>query len=319
MERNALTKVYEEVYDEKYGGWGDVHKFIDAAALELSYSKIDGGDGAALQRARQTLDANLHLIDPVWGGVYQYSDEVDWLSPHFEKLLSFQADDLRLYSEAYARWHDPRYLEAAKSLYGYMMKFLAAPDGGFHASQDADVSVEITGHDFYPKDEAGRRAIGMPRIDPHEYARETGWAIRALCKYYDVSGDASALAAAERAARWAIANRSRPSGTFTHDKQDRGGPFLDDDIAMTQAFTALYRSTGEREWLTHARAVLDFVNAHLRDRRAGYIAAPRPAQGRGVFREPVRDPQQNAALVRAANIAYRYTGNVRYQRMAAQE
>ena len=52
----------------------------------------------------RTQDANLHLIDPVWGGVYQYSDEVNWLSPHFEKLMSFQADDLRLYSEAYARW-----------------------------------------------------------------------------------------------------------------------------------------------------------------------------------------------------------------------
>jgi uncharacterized protein YyaL (SSP411 family) len=197
------------------------------------------------------------------------------------------------------------------------MKFLAAPDGGFHASQDADVSVEITGHDFYPKDEAGRHAIGMPRIDPHEYARETGWAIRALCKYYDVSGDASALAAAKRAGRWAIENRSLPSGTFTHDKQGRGGPFLDDQVAMTQAFTALYRSTGEREWLTHARAVLNYVNAHLRDPRAGYIAAPRTTKGRGVFREPVRDPQQNASLVRAANIVYRYTGNVRYQRMAA--
>ena len=78
--------------------------------------KIDGGDAMALQRARQTLDANLQLIDPVWGGVYQYSDEVDWQSPHFEKLMSFQADDLRLYSEAYERWHDPRYLAAAKSL-----------------------------------------------------------------------------------------------------------------------------------------------------------------------------------------------------------
>jgi uncharacterized protein YyaL (SSP411 family) len=84
-----------------------------------------------------TLDNNLLLIDPVWGGVYQYSDTLDWRSPHFEKLMSYQADDLRLYAEAYARWRDPRYLTAANSLYSYIDKFLTAPDGGFYVSQDA--------------------------------------------------------------------------------------------------------------------------------------------------------------------------------------
>ena len=316
-ERTALSAVYDQMYDEQHGAWGDVHKFIDDAALELTYSKIDGGDSTALRRARQTLDANLRLIDPFWGGVYQYSDEVDWLSPHFEKLMSFQADDLRLYSEAYARWHDPRYLAAAQSLYGYMTRFLAAPDGGFYASQDADVSVEITGHDFYPKDDAGRRAIGMPRLDKHEYARETGWAIRALCKYHDVTGDPEALAAAERAAYWAIANRLLADGGFRHDRRDRGGPFLDDGLSMSQAFVALYRSTGKPGWLRHGAEALDFINGSLRDRKAGYYAAPRCKAGQGAFREPVRQPEQNAALVRVANLVHHYTGDARYQRIAA--
>jgi uncharacterized protein len=314
-ERAALTKAYERIYDEQHGGWGDVHKFIDAAALELTYTKIDGGDASALQHARQTLDANLHLIDPVWGGVYQYSDEVDWSSPHFEKLMSFQADDLRLYSEAFARWQDPRYLAAANSLYRYMSTFLAAPDGGFYTSQDADVSAQVSGHDFYPKDDAARRAIGMPRIDTHEYAREAGWAIRALCKYYDVTDDKNALMKAERAAQWALANRSLHSGAFRHDTKDRGGPFLDDALAMSQAFVALYRSTGDRAWLAHAETVLGFINRGLRDPTAGYVAAPRSGD-RGVFRETVRQPEQNAAIVRVASLMHHYTGQVRYQKMA---
>ena len=145
-ERAAALQTYDEIYDDRHGGWGDVHKFIDAAVLELTYSKIDAGDMVALHRARQTLDANLRLIDPVRGGVYQNSDAVDWQSPHYEKLMEFQADDLRLYSEAYTRWKDPRYLAAAQSLYRYMTSFLAAPDGGFYVSQDADVSAQITGH-----------------------------------------------------------------------------------------------------------------------------------------------------------------------------
>jgi hypothetical protein len=315
-ERAAALQTYDEIYDDRHGGWGDVHKFIDAAVLELTYSKIDAGDMVALHRARQTLDANLRLIDPVWGGVYQYSDAVDWQSPHYEKLMEFQADDLRLYSEAYTRWKDPRYLAAAQSLYRYMTTFLAAPDGGFYVSQDADVSAQITGHEFYPKDDAGRRALGMPRVDSHEYARETGWAIRALCKYYDVTGDESALDHAVRAARWSIGNRLAPSGAFRHDAADRGGPFLDDSLAMSQALIALYRSTGDREWLARAKAVLAAINEQLRDPKAGFVAAPGARLTRGVFRNPILQPEQNAALVRVASLMHHYTGDTRYQKMA---
>jgi uncharacterized protein YyaL (SSP411 family) len=317
QERSAALQSYDGIYDDRHGGWGDVHKFIDAAALELTYAQIDAGEKVALHRARQTLDANLRLIDPVWGGVYQYSDEVDWRSPHFEKLMQFQADDLRLYSEAYARWKDPHYLAAAQSLYRYMTAFLAAPDGGFYVSQDADVSSQISGHEFYPRDEVGRQALGMPRIDVHEYARETGWAIRALCKYYDVTGNENALTQAVRAARWSVANRLARSGAFRHDAVDRGGPFLDDSLAMSQAFVALYRSTGDREWLSSAKAALAAINRQLRDSTAGFVAAPAANLKRGVFRNPIRQPEQNAALVRVASLMHHYTGDACYQRMAS--
>jgi hypothetical protein len=310
-QRVALLKSYNELYDSRNGGWGQIHKLIEADTLELAFVQADG-----TRRARTTLDNNLLLIDPVWGGVYQYSDALDWRSPHFEKLMSYQADDLRLYSEAYARWRDPRYLAAANSLYGYIDKFLTAPDGGFYVSQDADVSGQTTGRDFYKCDDAARRRLGMPKIDTHRYARETGWAVRALAKYYDVTGNERALASAEHAARWALAERAGPTGGFRHDEKDRGGPFLDDNLAMTQAFLALYRSTGERGWLNHATDTLNFIDANLRQADAGFVAAPRPKKGRGVFSETVRLPDQNAALVRAANMANRYTGNPRYRKLA---
>jgi uncharacterized protein YyaL (SSP411 family) len=197
-----------------------------------------------------------------------------------------------------------------------MMNFLAAPDGGFYVSQDADLSLKVSGHDFYARTDAARRALGMPRVDRHEYARETGWAIRALCKYYDITGNEGALDAARRAARWALAERAMAGGGFSH-AGEVSGPYLDDSLAMGAGFVALYRSTGERGWLRHGTAVLDFVDAHLRDSRAGFMAAPRSAGARGVFREPVREPSQNAELVRIANLLGRYTGDVKYRRIAA--
>jgi uncharacterized protein len=319
-QKTTLLKTYNELYDTRNGGWGRIHKLIDADTLELAFANADSSrsdlNADSTRRARTTLDNNLLLIDPVWGGVYQYSDALDWRSPHFEKLMSYQADDLRLYSEAYARWHDPRYLAAANSLFGYIETYLAAPEGGFYVSQDADVSAETTGHEFYKNDDAARRRLGMPKIDTHRYAREAGWAVRALAKYYDVTGDERALSMAAHAARWALAERAVPTGGFRHDEKDRGGPFLDDNLAMTQAFLALYRSTGERGWLNHATDTLNFIDGKLRHADAGFVAAPPPTLARGVFSEAVRLPDQNSALVRAANMANRYTGNPRYRKLA---
>ena len=308
VQREALQRSYDALYDAEHGGWGTIHKYLDAATIELAFAELDRGEATAERHLRQTLDANLNLIDPVWGGVYQYSDAVDWRSPHYEKLIAFQADDLRLYAEAYARWHDPRYLEAATALRRYLGTFLAAPDGVFYVSQDADLSMRVPGSEYYARDDRGRRQLGIPRVDRHIYARENGWAIRALCRYYDVTGDATALALARRAADWIVVHRSLAGG-FRHDATDRGGPFLDDSTAMGEAFVALYRSSGERKWLSKAQNSVRFIDRTFRHPDGGFIASPAPAGATGVFREPVRALDQNAAVARLANLVYRYTGD----------
>src|SRR4029077_8778245 len=87
--------------------------------------------------ARRTLDAALALIDPVWGGMYQYSDAVDWSSPHFEKIMPVQAGAIELYVLAWQRWHDPRHLAAARAVARYLTTMLSSGDGAFYVSQDA--------------------------------------------------------------------------------------------------------------------------------------------------------------------------------------
>jgi len=316
-QRAAFRKAYEDAYDSRYGGWGSGQKFIDAPTMEYTFALvIDQRDAQAEQRARQTLDANLKILDPVWGGVFQYSESIDWASPHFEKLMAFQADDLRLYSEAYARWRDPSYLAAATELERYMVTSLRSPDGAFYVSQDADLSTSVGGHQYYALDDTARRRLGTPRIDSHQYARENGWAIRALCKDSDVTGNTDALAAARRAADWVLARRALPGGGFRHDEKDPGGPFLDDTLAMGEAFVALYRSTGERRWLTAAHDSMDFLDRQFRDPRGGYRSAPAPAHAVGVFREPARTVEQNAQVARFANLLNRYTADQRYARDA---
>ena len=314
--RKRLLDNYRSLYNKQAGGWGDDQHFIDAAALELTIELARDGDAQARVMVRQTLDQNLSLIDPVWGGVYQYSVGAGWKSPHYEKIMSFQADDLRLYALAYANWHEQKYREAAQAIERYLTAFLRSPDGAFYVSQDADLNERIDGHVYYALDAAARRKLGLPRIDTHIYARENGWAIAALCQAHDSLGDAHMLAAAQRAARWIVQHRALPDGGFSHDTHDSGGPYLADNVAMAQALLALYRSTGERSWLNDAKAVLAFIDARFRARDAGFFTAPAPKDAPGVLAVPVRIVDENIGLARTANMAYRVTGDKRYKAMS---
>ena len=166
------------------------------------------------------------LIDPVWGGVFQYSEAGSWATPHFEKIISFQAQYLRQYSQAYALWRDPKYLAAARDIERYLASFLISPDGAFYVSQDADLDHDIDGHAYYALDEAGRRRLGVPRIDSNIYARENGWAISGLAAFYDVTNDPTMLALAERAAKWVDDNRRCRMEVFAMAKRTAADRFF---------------------------------------------------------------------------------------------
>ncbi len=96
------------------------------------------------------------LIDPVWGGVYQYSAEGDWNHPHFEKIMQMQAEDMRVYLLGYMLWKDPAYLKAAQNIHRYLEGFLLSPDGCFYTSQDADLVKGTHSGEYFALDDAGR-------------------------------------------------------------------------------------------------------------------------------------------------------------------
>jgi len=168
----ALRRQLYEGYDDVQGGWGFSHKVLDADAVEFALREAARGDQAAADKARATLRLQRKLLDPVWGGVYQYSVGGNWDEPHFEKIMQMQADNLRIYALAHARWGDAGYLDTARAIHRYLRTFLTSPDGVVYTSQDADLVPGEHSADYYALDDAGRRARGIPRIDRHVYARE---------------------------------------------------------------------------------------------------------------------------------------------------
>ena len=315
-QRAELTKNYDESYEDKLGGWGETQKYIDADSMDLAITRAEAGDATANERARQTLDAAIALIDPVWGGVYQYSEAGSWTHPHFEKIMSFQAQYLRQYSQAYALWKDPKYLNAARNIERYLASFLTSPGGAFYVSQDADLDHDTDGHTYYALPDAERRKLGIPRIDKNMYARENGWAISGLSAYYDVTRDTKALDIAVRAAKWVIDNRALPNGGFRHGDKDRGGPFLGDTLAMGQAFLDLYAATGNRDWLTSAAKAGDFT-ASFRDEAGGFVTSKTSEGKTGVLARPAKLIDDQVQVVRFMNLLDRYYGNDSYREQAS--
>src|SRR5215510_12268621 len=262
-------------YDEKYGSWGFNQKLLDWDSVEYAMvlARRDN-DAHARQMAQHTFAGQLHLLDPVWGGVYQYSTDGDWNHPHFEKIMQMQAENLRIYSLGYAWWHDPAYLHAAQDIRRYLKTFLTSPEGAFYTSQDADVIEGRHSARYFALNDVERRRQGIPRVDKHIYGRENGWAITGLVTLYAATGDATVLEEALTATRWVLANRALPDGGFRHDSNDATGPYLGDTIAMARSFLALYGATGDRKWLEHAQTAVKFIDSNFRDPQgAGFVTS----------------------------------------------
>lgn len=312
--REQLNISFLNGYDDAHGSWGTDQKFLDWDSVEyaMTLARLKN-DSRAEHMARQTLHEQLHLLDPAWGGVYQYSTGGDWNSPHFEKIMQMQAENLRIYSLGYAQWRDPEYLRAAEEIRRYLTTFLMSPDGAFYTSQDADLVEGKHSAEYFALSDFERRKLGVPRVDKHIYARENGWAINALVALYAATGDLTALEQAQRATRWIIAHRALPGGGFRHGSADAAGPYLGDSIAMARAFVSLYAATGDRQWLAHAQDTFGFIDKNFRDPAGAGLLTSRIPTDHSYSPHPQRD--ENVLVVRTANLLYHYTGDGQYQQL----
>jgi uncharacterized protein YyaL (SSP411 family) len=309
-----LEKDYLAGYDSKQGSWGFDQKYLDWDSVEYAMDLAARGDARAESMAKQTLNAQLQLLDPVWGGVYQYSTDGVWTKPHFEKIMSMQAENLRIYADAYGQWHDPNYLRAAQSIRQFLKTFLTSPEGAFYTSQDADIIRGEHSAEYFALDDKERRKRGVPRVDTHIYARENGWAITALASLYAVTSDPRILEEATHSADWITQHRKLNGGGFHHGAKDVAGPFLSDSASMARAYLALYRVTGDRRWLGEAEASMRYVQrTFLSPGGAGFLTAVTPTD-HAYQPHPQRD--ENVAVARIANLLSHYTGNSAYKQMS---
>lgn len=311
--RDYLLRRHEQSFDSRLGGLNTPQKFVDRDSMEFSLRHLD--QPSESEKLNLTLDAAQALIDPAWGGVYQYSTGGRWDRPHYEKIMRVQAGYLRVYSMAYAALEKPSYLSAAKSITAYLLTWLKSPDGGFYSSQDADLEPGKKAHDYFALGDAQRRAIGIPKVDKHRYADANAMAIEALAVFAMVSGDAQARQAAVEAFEWVTQNRRGTRGLMRHAASTDRTSHLADSLLMARAGLRLYELTAEPAYLTKTVELAGAVDQLFRIDEGGFMSSePVP----GVPLPPKADLAENIVAARFFNRLAQYSGDQRH-RLAAEQ
>jgi uncharacterized protein YyaL (SSP411 family) len=150
-----LGKIVEHAvsqFDPRNGGFGTQPKFPHPAALDLLLDHAARtGDAASRDAALVTLRkmAGGGVFDQLAGGFHRYSVDERWVVPHFEKMSYDNSEMLRCYVHAFVTFADPGCAEVAKEIIRWMEEVLSdRENGGFYASQDADISLDDDGDYF---------------------------------------------------------------------------------------------------------------------------------------------------------------------------
>jgi uncharacterized protein YyaL (SSP411 family) len=305
LTKNLRAKI-SEAYDEKEGGLQGGHKYLDHYLIEDQINQALAGDAIAKVRARQTLNSARNLIDPVWGGAYQYSVDGKWTEPHFEKIMSFQSDFITSYAFAYAAWADPHDRKSAEQIVKYIDVFLTSPDGAFYTSQDADV---VQGHHsakYFELSDIERRKQGIPRVDKNIYTRENGWMIDAMTRLYEATGEKTYLERARKSAEWIQAHRQSKNELFNHG-ENSAQIYLGDQIAIARGFLSLYSATGDLVWLDRSKAALTKIENKFESVKSKGFLTTMPKEKE--ILAPVANLEENLSLARTAILLYHYSGD----------
>ncbi len=144
MFSRAASTLFNQ-FDKQLGGFGGAPKFPPSMTLEfLLRHYLQSGDGMALHMAELTLQKMAYggMYDQLGGGFARYSTDVNWLVPHFEKMLYDNALLARVYLHAWQITGKQLYRRIVEETLDFVAREMRHAGGGFYSSYDADSEGE---------------------------------------------------------------------------------------------------------------------------------------------------------------------------------
>ncbi len=323
-----LLHAMKQQYDHVNGGFGDAPKFFESEAITLAFTRHFWHPNSGYRQvALFTLDQQLQLYDPVWGGFFRYAEESDWSNPHYEKMLNIQASNLFNYLEAYQITGLAKYRGVVEGTMRYVTRFLSDQEnGGFYASQDADVrhgngaGTSVLGDEFFALNESQRLSIGIPAVDRTMLTDWNGMMAKAFLRVSQVLGSDQSREFALTTLQRLYTERyqaGRGLAHFLHNGRPQQFGLLADQVFVADALIEAFVTTGLLLYLEQAETVIADCIQLLEDDQGGGYFDRRPASSSlGLLKFPHKDLRVNAALSMVFSDLFYLTRNPWYRSKA---
>jgi hypothetical protein len=119
------------------------------------------------------------VYDQLAGGFHRYSVDERWVVPHFEKMLYDNTELLRNYVHGFQSFVREDFLTTAVEIVGWLDDWMTdRENGGFYASQDADINLDDDG-DYFTWTLPEARAV----LDTGEF---TPVELEIVLRYWDI-------------------------------------------------------------------------------------------------------------------------------------
>jgi uncharacterized protein YyaL (SSP411 family) len=301
--------------DPQHGGFGGAPKFPVATVLRFLQAPLVSRENApAAEAGRRALSAMAasDLRDDVEGGFFRYATQRDWTVPHYERMLT---DNAQLLDVAL----DDGDEVTVRGIAGFLIDVLEREGGGFGAAQDSEswIDGERSEGGYYLRDAAGRQGLEPPAVDGKVITGWNGLAIGALARAGAALGEASWVDAARRAADAVLTTNRDASGALVRASLDgvsSTAVATPSDLGLlADGLFALALATGEATWAIAARGIVDLA--------LDGIAGDPLLSAQGIASSPDQTdgdlPSGPAALAQAALTAWRLGAGERYREAAA--
>lgn len=301
--------------DRVYGGFGGAPKFPVATTLRfLQHPLVREGAPQAAASAERALAAmaasDLRDAD---GGFFRYATQRDWTVPHYERMLTDNAQLLDIALDAGDE-------ATVRGIASFLIDVLRRDGGGFGAAQDSESTIDGARNEggYYLRPVAERADLEPPAVDGKVITGWNGLAIGALARAGAAFGERAWIDAAAAAADHVLRVNRNAAGALVRTSLDGRASAAVATAAdlglLADGLFALALATGDAEWAVTARSILD-------DALAGSAGDDPLLSAQGIATSPDQTdgdlPSDAAAVAGAALTAWWLGAGDRYREAAA--
>lgn len=288
IKKQELDKKLRSYTDEKIGGFNSFQRSIHENTFQ--YALTQSSDPYWNNWARLTAKNSIGLLDPEWGGIYQYSTQKSWNHAHFEKLLAVQARYIQLYAYYGSEFHDEEILNRAKKIDQYLQQFMKDKNGLYYNAQDADLKKgKHSGH-FFELDSLARLSKGIPTIDSNTYTKENALLGIAYLSLYGATNDEDYWSYAKNIYEQLL-KRLNDNHLAFRSKEIKIFPIAD-QIHLAYLSLLFYELTGGKTHLQEAKNIAKSIQVYFKKQHS-YVSY----YGKSAL-QPITIPRENFELLR---------------------